>query len=548
MAKYTVGIDYGTLSARAVLVDVETGNVAAESSMDYPHGVISRELGGKQLPAGSALQYPQDYVDCAAAVVRAVLSDSCVSPRDIIGLCVDVTACTMLPVDSNGQPLCERPEFAEEPHAYLKLWKHHCAENEAREMTRIAAERGEPWLPLYGAKISSEWMYPKIWNILNEAPEIYAAADRFLEAADYLSFVLTGEYSQSACFAGYKAFEAGEMSPEEGFFAALDPRLANVRGEKKLNDRVLPLGSRAGRLCAQAAALLGLEEGTAVAVPIVDAHSGVLAANIRRAGQLLMIMGTSTCHMMVSEELSPVPGICGVVKDGILPGLYAYEAGQACVGDHFAWFAENCCPAAYAEEAKTRGIDMHRLLTEKASALRPGESGLVALDWWNGCRSILVDSSLTGCIFGMTLATKPEEIYRALIEATAFGSRVIVENFNANGVPVREIFATGGIARKNPMLMQIYADILNMPVNVCGASQGPALGSAILAAAAAGASAGGYDTVYEAMEHMSRPVERVYSPIGENAAVYNELFEIYRSLYMSFGRDEASPLKKLRRL
>lgn len=547
MKNYSLGLDFGTLSVRALLVDAKNGQEIAQSTRFYPHGVMSESLNGKKLPADWALQHPMDYISCTQETVQEVLTASGILPEQVIGIGIDFTACTMLPIDANGTPLCCLDAFQDNPHAYVKLWKHHAAEEEAQRLTQIAEERGETWLSRYGGKISSEWLIPKIWNILNEAPEIYDAADRFIEAADWVTYMLTGVFSRSVCCAGYKGIWSSTSRPDEAFLSALDERLRNVEKEK-LDAPLKPIGDCAGKLDARGAKLLGLKEGTAVAVPIIDAHAGVLAANVSKDGQMLMIMGTSTCHMMVSRQEVLVPGISGVVENGILPGMFGYEAGQACVGDHFSWFVENCCPESYAREAKEKSLNLHQLLTEKAEKLRPGENGLVALDWWNGCRSTLVDAQLTGAMFGMTLATKPEDIYRALIEATAYGTRVIVDNFNANGVEVKEMFATGGIALKNPMLMQIYADVLNMPVAVCEATQGPALGSAILGAVAGGSASGGYDSVYEAIDHMSQKATLVYSPIAENVLVYEQLYQIYYELYNKLGRDANSVLKRIKKL
>lgn len=543
MGSYSIGVDFGTLSARAVLAELETGKIVAESTRAYPHGVISGDFFGAPLPEGWALQHPMDYIECLTSTVAEVRRLSGVPAREVVGLGIDFTACTMLPVDEEGTPLCCKEEFSHEPHAYVKLWKHHAAEREACMITEAADKNGEPWLAAYGGKVSSEWLYPKVWNILNEAPEVYTAAARFMEAADWLTYYLTGEYSRSVCFAGYKAFWDGSDLLTKNFLASLDARLERVN-EEKIDAPIKRIGECAGTLCPAAAEAMGLLPETRIAVPIIDAHAGVLAANVSHTGQMLIIIGTSSCHLMASEEKHLVPGICGVVKDGILPGLYAYEAGQACVGDHFLWFVENCCPAAITEEATRRGMDVQQYLTEKAEKLRPGESGLVALDWWNGCRSTLVDSELTGAIFGMTLSTKPEEIYRALIEATAFGTRVIVENFIENGVPVDEIIATGGVSRKNQMLMQIYADVLNMPIAVCGAAQGGALGAAILGAAASGR----YADVRAAVKTMSAPAEKTYYPDKDSAKIYKELYDIYKELYIHFGKDSNSALKRLGKL
>ena len=547
MEKYTIGVDYGTLSGRAVLVNARTGQELADAVYEYPHAVMDEQLPcGVKLGTDWALQHPQDYLDVLAHTIPEVLRKSGVSADDVIGIGTDFTACTLLPTKRDGTPLCFLPEYEREPHAYVKLWKHHAAQDKANRLNEIAAARGEAWLQNYGGKISSEWAIPKIWQVLDEAPEIYAAADRFIEAADWIIWQLCGQETRNSCTAGYKEIwnkRTGYPSPD--FFKALDPRLETVV-QDKLGTVITPLGSRAGSLTERAAALTGLRPGIAVAVGNVDAHVCVPAVGIDGPAKMLAIMGTSTCHIMMGTEEKQVPGMCGVVADGVLPGYYGYEAGQSCVGDHFAWFVENCVPAAYAQEAEAQGKNIHVYLTEKAEKLRPGQSGLLALDWWNGNRSVLVDVDLTGMMLGMTLATRPEEMYRALIEATAYGTREIIENYRANGVPVEEFFASGGISQKNAMAMQIYADVLNMPIKIAGSAQGPALGSAIFASVAAGEAAGGYDDIFAAARAMGRTKNLVYTPIPENAAVYDKLFAEYVTLHDYFGRGANDVMKRLK--
>ena len=547
MAKYTIGVDYGTLSGRAVLVNARTGEELASSVYEYPHAVMDTELpDGTPLGYDWALQDPQDYIDVLANTIPAVLKEAGVSADDVIGIGTDFTACTVMPVKKDGTPLCFLPQYKNRPHAYVKLWKHHAAQDKANRLNEIAEQRGETWLQNYGGKISSEWAIPKIWQILDEDPEIYGAMDRFIEAADWIIWQLCGKETRNSCTAGYKEIWNKKTGfPSDDFFRALDPRLEHVVDEKLSRD-IIPLGSKAGTITAQAAALTGLKEGTAVAVGNVDAHVCVPAAGIYGPGEMLAIMGTSTCHIMMSEQERQVPGMCGVVADGVMPGYFGYEAGQSCVGDHFAWFIENCLPQSYYEEAASRGMNIHKFLREKAQKQRPGESGLLALDWWNGNRSVLVDADLTGMILGMTLQTKPEEIYRALIEATAYGTRMIIENYREHGVPVHAFVASGGISQKDPMTMQIYADVINMPIKIAGSAQGPALGSAIFGSVAAGAESGGYDNVFDAARAMGRQKEIVYQPVPENVAVYEKLFAEYRMLHDYFGRGENDVMKRLK--
>lgn len=548
MAKYAIGVDYGTLSGRAVLVDVQTGEEIAYSVLDYPHAVMDEALPcGKRLMPDWALQHPQDYLDVLSTTIPDVLKKAGVDAADVIGMGIDFTACTVLPVTAEGTPLCFLPEYEENPHAYIKLWKHHAAQEQANRLNEIARERGESWLKRYGGKISSEWAIPKLMQVAEEAPDIYDRMEYFVEAADWVIWQLCGSRARNACTAGYKAiWNKKEGFPSKDFFRALNPKMENAT--EKLRGEIISLGDRAGGITKEGAALTGLKEGTAVAAGNVDAHICVPAVKIDGPGKMLAIMGTSTCHMIMGEEDKDVPGICGSVEDGILPGFFGFEAGQSCVGDHFAWFIDNCLPASYYEEAKAQGINIHKFLRQKAEKLAPGESGLLALDWWNGNRSILVDVDLTGMMLGMTLQTKPEEIYRALIEATAYGTKAIIENFEKNGVPVEEFYAAGGISQKDPMTMQIYADVINKPVFIAGSEQSPALGAAIVGAVAAGSEAGGYDNVFDAARVMGKLKDVVYRPIPENAEAYEKLFAEYMTLHDYFGRGANDVMKRLKKM
>jgi L-ribulokinase len=548
--KYTIGVDYGTESGRAVLVDVATGEEVATAVHPYGDGVIDEHLPGSNepLPPDFALQNPQDYIEVLKETIPAVLRDGDVGPESVIGIGTDFTACTMLPIDEAGTPLCMKPEWRDNPYAWVKIWKHHAAQPEANRLNEIARERGETWLSRYGGKISSEWLFPKIWETLNKAPEVYEAADRYIEGADWIVRQLTGEEKRNSCTAGYKAiWHKRKGYPSDDFFATLDPRLRNVVDEKLSRD-IYPLGDRAGGLTPEMAELIGLKPGIAVPIGNVDAHVSVPAATVVEPGRLVAIMGTSICHMVLGEEEKVVEGMCGVVEDGIIPGLFGFEAGQSCVGDHFAWFVDSCVPPAYHEEAKSRGLDVHQLLEQKAAQQRPGEHGLVALDWWNGNRSILVDVDLTGLLVGATLATKAEDIYRALIEATAYGTRVIAEAFDSSGVAVKEIVACGGLPERNKLLMQIYADVTGRELKVAGTAQAGAFGSAMFAAVAAGKEAGGYDSIFEAAEHMARLQHVVYRPNPVHKAVYDQLYAEYLQLHNHFGRGANDVMKRLKAL
>lgn len=544
---YTIGIDFGTLSGRALIVDVETGRELATGVLDYAHGVMDEHLpSGKPLKVDWALHHPQDYLDVLTNLVPAVVKQSGVDKRAIVGIGIDFTGSTPLPVLEDGTPLCFLPEYADEPHAYVKLWKHHAAQDKANRLNEIAHARGEPWIHRYGGKISSEWLFPKIWQLLAEAPDVYAKMDYYIESADWVVWQLTGNQRRNACLAGYKAiWSKADGYPSPAFFAALDPRLENVVHDKLRTD-IYAVGDCAGGLTSSMAAAMGLNAGTAVAIANADAHVTVPAVSIDDKGKMLAIIGTSTCHMLLSDREANVPGICGYVVDGIVPGFLGYEAGQSCVGDHFGWLVENTVPQRYYEEAHRLQVDIHQYLQSLAATLAVGESGLLALDWWNGNRSVLVDVDLTGLILGMDLQTRPEEVYRALVEATAYGTRMIIENFRKHGIEVDEFYAAGGIAEKSPFIMQIYADVIQLPVRICGSAQGPALGAAMFGAVAAGREAGGWDSIQQASQAMGKLKDDAYYPIAENSRVYDDLYAEYATLHDYFGRGANDVMKRLK--
>ncbi|WP_139991637.1 ribulokinase [Paenibacillus paridis] len=546
--KYAIGVDYGTQSGRAVLVDLTNGAEVAEHVTPYTHHVIDEKLpvSGIKLEYDWALQHPLDYIEVLELSVPAVMKESGIDPADVIGLGIDFTACTMLPIDAEGQPLCVQDAYKDNPHSWVKLWKHHAAQDEANLINEMAAQRGEKWVPRYGGKISSEWMMAKAWQILNEAPEIYETADKFVEATDWVIGQLTGNIVRNSCTAGYKGmWHKQEGYPSKEFFKALDPRLENLT-ETKLRGEVVPLGSKAGDLLPDIAARIGLAPGTAIAVGNVDAHAAVPGVGVVTPGKLVMAMGTSICHMLLGTEEKEVEGMCGVVEDGIIPGYFGYEAGQSAVGDIFEWFVEESVPAYVLEDAEKAGENVHVYLTRKANELNVGESGLLALDWWNGNRSVLVDTDLTGTILGLTLLTKPWEVYRALLEATAFGTRKIVDAFHSNGVEVNELYACGGLPQKNALLMQIYADVTNREIKVAASKQTPALGAAMFGAVAAGAAKGGFDNIVDAAQKMARVREETFKPIPANVAVYEKLYAEYNLLHDYYGRGSNDVMKRLK--
>ena len=536
-----IGVDFGTLSGRALVVRVADGAELGTATHDYPHAVLDRALpDGTPLPPEWALQVASDYLDVLRTAVPAALADAGVDPSAVIGIATDFTACTMVATTDDGTPLSDLPRWSGEPHAYVKLWKHHAAQGQADRLNELARKRSEVWLARYGGLISSEWEFAKGLQLLEEAPEVYAATSHFVEAADWIVWQLSGVLSRNACTAGYKGIYQDGTYPSRDFLAELNPGFADFVSDK-IDRPLARLGERVGTLTAKAAELTGLPEGIAVATGNVDAHVTVPAARAIEPGQMVAIMGTSTCHVMNGDVLREVPGMCGVVEGGITPGLWGYEAGQSGVGDIFNWYVTHQVPASTRQDAEAAGRSLHDHLTALAAQQAVGEHGLLALDWHSGNRSVLVDHDLSGTIVGLTLATRPEDVYRALLEATAFGTRTIIEAFDEAGVPVKELVVAGGLL-KNPLLMQIYADVTNLPLSTIGSTQGPALGSAIHAAVAAGA----YPDVQTAADVMGRLDRGRYQPIPENVTAYDALYEEYRTLHDYFGRGANEVMHRLK--
>ncbi|MDQ1495755.1 MAG: L-ribulokinase [Actinomycetota bacterium] len=542
--QFVIGVDYGTLSGRALVVRVSDGQEMGSAVHAYSNGVMDRALAfdNVPLPPDWALQDADDYVDVLREAVPKAVARSGIAASQVIGIGTDFTACTVLPTFADGSPLSRSAQFRGRPHAYVKLWKHHAAQSHADRINAVAAERGETWLPRYGGRISSEWEFAKALQLLEEDPEVYAATNRWIEAADWIVWQLCGAETRNACTAGYKGIYQDGGWPSADYLAALNPAFATF-AEQKLAYPLSPLGGRAGSLTAEAATWTGLPEGIAVSVGNVDAHVTAPAAKATMPGQMLAIMGTSTCHVMNGDHLSEVPGMCGVVADGIVAGSWGYEAGQSGVGDIFGWFVDNCLPGDYAAKAAALGLDAHEYLSSLAAQQRAGAHGLIALDWQSGNRSVLVDHDLSGVILGVTLSTRPEEIYRALVEATAFGTRKIIETFDAAGVPVEEFVVAGGLL-KNAFVMQVYADVTGKSLSLLDSENGPALGSAIHAAVAAGA----YPDVTTASDSMGRVRRDAYRPDAANHAVYDRMYAEYSELHDYFGRGGNDVMRRLRRL
>jgi len=540
---YSIGLDYGTNSVRTVLVDVTNGEEIATAIHEYETGEAGIILDPSD--HNLARQNPADYLKgiedtITQAIAQAKKSDKDFNPADIIGIGIDTTGSTPLPVDKNGTPLAMLDEFRDNPNAHAWLWKDHTGHAEAAEITKLAQKEHPEYLAKCGGTYSSEWFFSKVLHCLRTDPKVFGAAHSWVECADFIPAVLTDTkkpdvIKRSRCAAGHKAMFNNQWDglPAKDFLAKLDPKLGELRD--RLYEKTYTVETPAGKLTKQWANKLGLLAGIPVAVGAFDAHLGAVGSGIA-PGKLIKIIGTSTCDMLVSEssrQLPDIPGICGIVDGSILPGFFGLEAGQSAVGDIFNWFVNYIQPGG-------QSAGSHQTLTEKAAKLKPGQSGLLALDWNNGNRTILVDQRLTGLLLGQTLHTKPEEIYRALIEATAFGALTIINRFEEYGVKVTEVINCGGIAEKNPLLMQIYADVTGREMKISRSAQSCALGSAIAGAAVAGKKTGGYDIFADAQAAMCGIKETTFKPISENQKVYQQLYSLYSQLHNAFGLESYS--------
>ena len=544
---YTIGVDFGTQSARAVLCRVSDGAVLSESECPYAHGVMSDRLPcGTPLPPDYALQHPQDFLDGLHATVHGVLDQSDINRADIIGMGMDFTCSTPLPVDKAGTPLCFDPRFERNPHAYIKLWKHHAAQWEAARLTELMREHDPELLPCVGGRLSPEAFFPKVWQVLREAPDVFDAADRFLEVGDWLTQRLTGNENLARSLATHKAqYREGVGYPPLLRYA--DPRLAGMIGAK-VRGRLIDIGTVSGYLTARQAAWLGLPAGIAVTAPHPDAMASLPALGITGPGPAALAAGTSSAMILCYSQFLPVEGTTSIMLDNTLPGLYGYASGQAAFGDLLGWFVSRCAPEEVLCAAQDAHISAHEELSRRAARLRPGESGLICLDWWNGNRSCLADMRLSGMLLGMTLQTRPEEIYRALMEGLGFGLRCIIDAHERAGVPIRALHVSGGISYKNPLFMQLLSNIIQRPLYISKPLPTPAVGMAILSACAAGTQKGGYDQLDEAAARMSCLSDIRYQPDASQAAAYDALYQEYIALHDYFGRGANDVMKRLRDL
>ncbi|MBI9008526.1 MAG: ribulokinase [Tenericutes bacterium] len=542
--KLTIGLDFGTLSVRAVLVDISSGEIIASSVSKYRNAVMDSYLvNGIKLPNDYALQNALDYIESMETVINKITSNNTINNKDIIGIGVDFTASTILPMKADGTPLSALSKYENNPHAYSKLWKHHSAEKQAVRISELAIKSEAPWIKRYGNKISSEWMLPKVLEILEEDLKLFNETDYFVEAGDFITYYLTKSFKRSSCQAGYKGIWHSKSGyPKDEYLVKLNKKLKDIYNTKLSGD-ILPIGKKSGRLTSELANKYGLKQ-IPVSVSVIDAHVAAPACQAVNSGDMLMIIGTSSCDIVLSEKEVNIPGIQGVVKDGAIPNLFAYESGQPAVGDIFSWYIENHLPSGYYAYAKGNNQNIYQYMEDRIKLIPKTKPRLLALDWWNGNRSVLVDPDLSGILVGYNLQTTPEDIYRALIEATAFGKRVTIEAYESNGIEVKRLIACGGLATKNKYLLQCYANILKRPVFFTEEEYAPALGAAIFGALAAKDN-GGYSSIEVASKYMSKLVEE---PILPNKDFnYDELFKMYIELHDYFGK-HSKLMKKLKLL
>jgi L-ribulokinase len=537
VARLAIGLDFGTESARMVLVDVETGEEVGEAIHRFPHGVLDRTLpDGTPLLPDWALQHPGDYIEAVEVLLRQ--AQQAAAGHRTVGLGIDFTSSTILPVAAGGTPLCLLPEYAGEPHAWVKLWKHHGAQRQADRLNALQPR----FLDLYGGRTSSEWLHAKALQILEEAPEVFKAADRIVEAGDWVVWQLTGQEVRSICQAGYKAHWQPESGyPGATFLASLHPAFSALLGKLAPPH---PVGRQAGGLTAGWAARTGLPTGLPVAVALIDAHAAIPGLGVGEPGTLVMAMGTSTCHLLLSHHQVAIPGISGVVRDSVVPSLYAYEAGQAATGDALEWWVHTL---AWAAGGRTNGL--LAALEQEAALIAPGGTSLIALDWWNGSRTPLVNADLSAILAGLTISTRPAEIFRSIVEATAFGTRQVIEILEAGaGVePVTEMRVCGGLTRSE-LMMQVYADVTGRTLRASPTPHASARGAAIYGALAAGTEGGGYDAPPDALRHMGIRDFREFHPDPGARARYDLLYQMYRELHRYFGEGGTGLLKRLKDL
>lgn len=537
--RYSLGLDFGTLSARAVLADVENGSILPnESVFNYPHAIITT-LNGTALPSTYALQHPQDYVEALEFLIRETVSKNNVPKESIVGIGIDFTDCSVLPTDKDLTPMCMLKEYKNDPHAYVKLWKHHAKEEYTQKILECAKKYDETLLSVSGNTVTSEFLIPKLYETFCESRKLYNATYKFLSAGDFVTSLLIGKTPIHSKAFSAKQHYKDEKYPSKDFFALLDKDFGTAYEEKTVTELSPPFRA-VGTLCPEWAKKTGLCEGIAVSAPIIDAYGAISASGISE-NRAVLVLGTSAVLEAVTSSDKEIKGLLVSSYESIAPKMTTIEAGLAAMGDLFEWFIKNCLPAEYTKKANELGLTPHQYLRSLSQNQKIGAHGLIALDWWNGCRSMNLNNELSGTIIGLRLSTRPEDIYRALIESTAFGIRRILDSLNEQGIIFTEIFATGGISKKDPMLMQICADVFDIPIHCLSATQATALGSAIYGAVAAGE----YDDIITASEKMASPVEKIYYPIDRNHSEYEKIYLQYKDLFDYYNKSENNVMKFL---
>lgn len=547
MPKYIIGMEFSTLSAKAILVNADRGEIKAISMCGYHDAVIDTVIPGttKKLPPDYALQNPENYLECMEVLLTDVWRKAEIQPEEVKAIGISITACTLVALDENMKPLCLQKRYRDNPHSWVKLWKHQGAKEECEKINDIAIARNEEFIRNYGGSSTNEWMFAKIFETLKKAPEIYAATHRFMEMGDYLVYLLTGKVIKSSCFAGYKAFwDRDNGYPSKAYFATLDPRLENVIEEKIGNDPILPMESCAGKLRREWARRTGLSEKTIVSVAGMDAHQSVPAAGVDDEGSMVMTIDAAICHLVVNREKHECPGISGAIRDGILTGFYGYEAGKSAVGDIFDWFIENLVPYTLVQKAIDENISIYNLMDSMAQKIPAGGTGLLTLNWWSGNRSIAFNLDLSGAILGMSLGTKPEEIYRALMEGFAYGARETIDAMRQSGIRIDRYYVTGTLAQRSDVLLQILADVLGAEVWRTSTVHTSAMGAAIYASVAAGC----YESVAQAISKMITPPQQCFKPDMENYRIYNRIYSYYLRLYDYFRTDENLLMRSIKKI
>lgn len=547
MPKYSIGVDFGKISGRAVLVNIENGKIVATSAVDYPRGIMVKTFkNGNPLPDDWALAYPQDYLDILSETIRDVISN--VNPADVIGIGIDMSSCCVMPVKANGTPLCYLDEFKDNPYAYASITRNLSAKKQAKRMLDVAREMEEPWLKYYNGKISPEWLFPKILKIIDEAPRVYSEADYFIEVVDWLIWQLTGSQIRNSFSASFKGFYIpGIGYPSKKYLSAVNLKLGNIV-DTKLNAPIFSTGELAGNLTKHGSNLIGLPIGTSVSVGVVDLYACTATVKGVKNDAMVGIFGDSGTMFSFSDVTANIKGISGGFQLNSGSDMTVYKAKHNCIGRTYAWFLHNYVKPEYHQEAKEQNRNLYSYIAQKMMRLNAGENGLIALNWLDGNQAVLSNPELSSVIVGMREDTRVEHILRAIVESMAYDTRKLIETYRENGIQTKEFYGVGTFAEKNPFIMQVYSDVLQIPIRVAGTPMSPAIGSAIYGAVAAGSVNGGYDTVREASEAMGCLKNVEYTPNPYNQEIYNQLYAEYCKIYDLFGKEYVDIMTNLKNI